>query len=342
MNDLPANGFAQRERRLSMRPVGWFFLILSLAGMNVSIAAQEADADPRSVKAVLEEIKAGHERNVASIQSGTGTALVDYERLRAPDPRPEAAGRPRSKSGAKRRIHWHVSGDQRRTDIESLELADGVEAIYKKPVYGKLAWSPEGSTYAGYSADGRLEKVSLHHPISFDIWGSEDAAFHFEPLAMFHPIGISLPRSLEMILEDAAPLDITVHREDGQYVVETLSADGRTAWTLVIDPAQGYGITRLESWRDGEQFTDLRMEYASSDGVFYPSKIRYTRTEPPLHDPFDPSTEPTVTLVILFTDTRLNVPVPDETFTLEGMGVPEGTEVVDLRRSRKRPGSFPF
>jgi hypothetical protein len=133
----------------------------------------------------------------------------------------------------------------------------------------------------------------------------------------------TLPLYDPKLLQERFKLALAESDLPGHYVLDAIELDGNR-YRYTIDGERGYNIVKTECFaadnrKDWESNVELK-QYG--DGTWYPAnreRVRYSRKDgKPLMDRRDN-----------FTRAEFNIDIPDETFRLDSLEFPVGTEVFD-------------
>ncbi|MBM4047118.1 MAG: hypothetical protein FJ279_18605 [Planctomycetes bacterium] len=333
--------------------LGWLLALATLLGSPVA-AAQSNDLD-EAIRLVL----AGQKANNSKITDGRGkvTIDVDYGKVFVPirkrvtvippgAPTELPKQEPRFLEGADMvrvtsEMGFYFSGrTMARCDVLRWGELDTDAA--GKIVVRSYSWS-EGEPkeirafdgqrccWAGYYSDGRYYPgVLIHPPIFFEQTSTEE---------MFKPWEIAesgLP--LHQFLKKDKVLAFR-RCDDGRWYFRVLGLD-KPDWhvemELWIDPQYGYGIADSKAHVNSYLFSEFKRRFKVWDkGIWFPEQVEGTVWD---RGVYFKDTEAKLREKITYTITQVewNVGVPKETFTLDGLGIPEGTRVSDTRHSPPR------
>lgn len=278
---------------------------------------------------VLSMILASSTRNLSSIHSATGKAIVSFDRQvdeeYAPGPGQMARSPAIKDCYERRKIEWYVSGEKRRTDELSLDIPEDKREYAMCPVNKRQCWSPDSNIYAHFRPSGRVDAY-IGNPMKQAYFVPRMAVPRFDPMSFFIYFDKTLAQWVDLAGETEGT--IAVISEAGQYLVSiTWDSDSTTkaSMKMVIDPQDNYNVTHASAERDGKSVFEVQVQYMQTEAhgrsISFPKRYVSTINAPGFSERVE----------VDFFDVALNSPIDDSVFSFEGMQVPARTAVRDMR-----------
>lgn len=275
---------------------------------------------------LLDFMAAGYENNKSLIQSATGEATVTFERII--NTSDEGFLKKSGKGGVeRRRVLWYVSGEQRRVDEKSIDIPEG-KRQFRLPRNRETAWSPDKRIYFHHYNNFPPEAyINKPWPEGFKF--IRHVTSHFDPMLFFY---IGEYSSLEKIYEKfGSSLSVSTEGSGAKklYTIKGENRSSNRALTieLQIAPNKGYNVTKMRAYSSlysEGPFMEFDASYTDggTNGESYFPETYHYRFE---------GGDMTEIVDVNFSDVVINQPVDDKVFTFEGMGVPAGTKLIDMR-----------
>ena len=338
--------------------VGQFLTAVLAVSSAVSAPVDEVQ---RAIRVAL----SGHEANLAKIKDGAGALKHEvmcaqlyfhrtqgegrrFERRYVPEeeaPRIQTemefyfSGRRKMRTDVVRGTDFALTtevGNRERVMSESTVpfLTDAAEPVavrswsWAEDGFKKVVVVDGGTTYVcAYSTrDPALTRVRTHR--GSNIRTMSTARF-FSPW-----VSVQAGTRLRPKLRKGKVTEFRV-REDGRWhfhYSQTVRPEYPVAGQVVLDPTCGFGIAEATYTTKGRLFSQQKQHFREwAPGVWFPDRIELTVwTRGPLFEEPEPRVKKRSVWTI--TELQLNCDLPDETFTLAGVGIPEGTRTRNRRR----------
>ncbi|NIT55624.1 MAG: hypothetical protein GWN00_05110, partial [Aliifodinibius sp.] len=272
-------------------------------------------------------LAAGNENNKSSIHSATGSAIVTFERIVH-----SGDGSVLNRLGRggieSRKVQWFVSEDNRRVDEESTDIPEGKQR-FTLPRKRETAWSPDKRIYFHHFQKFPPEAY-INKPWRDRFKFVRGVTTYFDPMLFFN---IGEYSSLEKIYKKfSSSLSVSAKGVgDNQLYIIHGEDKSRDELTLTIElqiaPNKGYNVTKMRAYSSlypEGPIMELDATYTdggTNGGSYFPKTYHYRTT----------GRDITETVDVEFSDVVINKPVDPKVFTFEGMGVPAGTKLIDMR-----------
>ncbi|NIP54185.1 MAG: hypothetical protein GWN00_30075 [Aliifodinibius sp.] len=301
------------------KPKLFGFTLVVLVAQLTSCFAQNSE--------LLAFLSEGYEYNKSSIHSATGKAIVAFERIVKTNDKNILSRF--GKGGIERReVLWYLSGDNRRIDERSIDIPEG-KRRFGLPITRETAWSPDKRIYFHHFQKFPAEAY-INHPWREGFKFVRNVTSYFDPTLFFN---VGEYSSLEKIYEKfGSSLKLSTEgTEKGQcyklYGEREYGDNLKQRIEIEIDPSQGYNVTKMQVYSnlysEGPIIVlDATYTDGKTNGEFYfPKTYQYRFVGGDVTEIID----------VNFSDVVINQPVDDKVFTFEGMGVPPGTKLIDMR-----------
>jgi len=331
-------------------PLGWAmvnFIVPAMLGDRsdepLDIGTVEFHTVPEMTPAtrdLLERTLAAHEASQGKLQTGAGRFRLELHQVR--DTGDPASGNSAtslpydllSPADGWMRVagRWWFSGLKYRMDRNALTLRRG-----ERPATSRV-----GSVRSCHDGEGRIEMNSadILRRANKGVW-----AIHIRGVshlrmcqALLTPDPIDI-RLLQLPFEE--PLRefllvyrhrqavITAEERNGLVRITMDGGSGAVNASFDIDPNRGFNVVQAEGFNSEHKlkFLEFTASYQKAGDAWFARKLRKQQHLGFARDP------KTLTITLEVTDARIGHKIDDKVFTLDGMGIPDGSGVIDWRVS---------
>jgi len=284
----------------------------------------------------LDFVVAGNERNLANVHTARGHADFTFERISdgATDPTSSSRKMHLSTGIEHRKIAWFADGDKRRTDELSVDIPAGKER-YGVPMQRETCWTADEQHYlVHFVGSNRSPEAYLNQPLPKRMEFVRNSIARFDPMLFFKVDDSALNDWLAKLHSAHFPFKVTAKGsgDSESYVISGEEGAGASSkrFEIQIDGGSGFNVIKMRTYNSavGESpilaFDATYTDGGTEKAAFFPSEY-HLRVRLP---------DGTESVDVNFSDVILNQPIDPKTFTFEGIGVPKGTVLVDMRTSK--------
>jgi len=322
--------------------------VFCLCGTITSLASFAASgASLEELHAFRDKVEASYSKRTELLRRSTGAARMQFREVRPPaDFAQENPGTPWEPRHDEWKTQWSQKGDKYRYDIRDMvEGEKDARAVYQLPYDMRVAADNESSLYyTGIHNEAYLDKRIER---SCNILGLR-RAFKPEYCYAGPELDVPYPEGMKAILGRSDGSDIVLSDVDYQgrrcvkwsYYRKYENRPRLVEVHFIFDPAQAYSLVHAEELSNVDCIREKRelvMELVYAYDAKYaldPSTGAWLATWVKMRGDYPVGEEE---MEIFFDDIKVGVDVPDSTFTFEGLGVPAGAKVYDMRQDQVNP-----
>jgi len=286
----------------------------------------EGKAAAMDTKRLVEEIRGANDMALGRLAQGQGSGRVRISELFLPRGEKD-----------EEKFHAVFTFKDENTKTAEYELSDGqpgqLRWTHVDTPKLKLGYRPGANAYVAPGSRGGH---------TFRILGRD-----FHPETFYMPYQVGLADHLEGLRKSSARFEPHI-RADGLLEIEVSGNLKHGLWSklgrVLLDPGGSFRLVHydyLSQWDEYGSTTEVHFD-GDYDGQFspeYPKRVRRKLRET-YKEPGQETTEANIEVEVEILAIDLRKEVAESDFTLEALGVPPGTEVVDFLRAIRYPYGF--